>query len=249
MQDSGILERCSSPRDGIYNSQTAPETHLGIGSLGLRERPELEKKLVGAHCTPEYLAFLKNSALRGFVKSFTGRKNDILLERTMLRHAVPGGHSTGIHYDQIFLRGGNPKDEFLTAWVPLGDIAADGGGLMYLENSSKLGRDFEADFMERAKDFTEEEKVSAFNANMMAGGSLSQNANEFGRQVGGGKKWLVANYKAGDVVFHDPYMIHGAALNSDKQKKIRLSTDLRFYSEGMELDNRWMKLWTPGDGL
>jgi len=44
-------------------------------------------------------------------------------------------------------------------------------------------------------------------------------------------------------------MIHGAAMNSDKNGRIRLSTDLRFYNEGMEVDNRWKKLWTPGDNL
>jgi len=103
MQDSGILEPDTLPRDGIFNSQHAPKDHMGSGSPDIGSRPELLAKIAGAHSMPEYLAFFKNAQLRGFVKSFTG-----------------------IHYDQIFLRGGNPRDEFLTAWVPLGDVAADG---------------------------------------------------------------------------------------------------------------------------
>jgi phytanoyl-CoA hydroxylase len=46
-------------------------------------------------------------------------ENPLLVTRTLLRHNVPGGISTGIHYDQIFLRA--RQAEFLTTWVPIGD--------------------------------------------------------------------------------------------------------------------------------
>ena len=121
---------------------------------------------------------------------------------------------------------------------------------MYLENSTELGKQIEADFTARAEGFTDEEKISAFNANMARTGQLCDDAEEFRKVQGGGKHdWMVANYEAGDVVFHNPYFIHGAAMNEDLQGRIRLSTDLRFYEEGAALDARWMKVWTPGDGL
>jgi phytanoyl-CoA hydroxylase len=175
-----------------------------------------------------------------------GWKNDVLVKRTMVRHNVPGGLSTGIHYDRIFLRYG--EAEFLTAWVPIGDCAANGGGLIYMEGSSQIGRVMEAEFMERAKDMPEEERLSGFNKNMGAHGQLAQDAAEFGRGKG---RWLTANYEAGDVVFHNPYVIHAAGKNEDfETRRIRLSADLRFYEEGSSLDHRWMqKAWTPGDGL
>jgi len=125
----------------------------------------------------------------------------------MLQHSVPGSSSTSIHYDQIFLRAGNPEHEFLTALVPLSDIAIDGRGLMYLEGSSDLGRQFEQKFTEGAKHMTKEERENAFNANMMAGGALSQDAEDFRVTHGGQRRWLIANYQAGDVVFHNPYMV------------------------------------------
>jgi phytanoyl-CoA hydroxylase len=175
-----------------------------------------------------------------------GWKKEVLVKRSMLRHNVPGGLSTGIHYDRIFLRYG--EAEFLTAWVPIGDCAANGGGLMYIEGSTQIGKTMEADFMERAKDMPDEERLSGFNKNMAANGQLAQDAASFGAGKG---KWLTANYEAGDVVFHNPYMIHGAVKNEDCETgRIRLSTDLRFYEEGSDLDHRWMqKYWAPDDGL
>ena len=49
---------------------------------------------------------------------------------------------------------------------------------------------------------------------------------------------MVGGYEAGDVAFHNPYLIHGTCRNEDEQGKIRLSTDLRFYGKGASLDKR-----------
>jgi hypothetical protein len=66
----------------------------------------------------------------------------------------------------------------------------------------------------------------------------------------GTHKWLVTNYEAGDVVFHDPYSIHASGRNEDPTGRIRLSTDLRFYEkDDPGIDKRWFKIWAPGDGL
>jgi ectoine hydroxylase-related dioxygenase (phytanoyl-CoA dioxygenase family) len=41
------------------------------------------------------------------------------------------------------------------------------------------------------------------------------------RHCGPGKgTWLVADYEAGDVVFHDVFQIHAAATNQDPEGKI-----------------------------
>lgn len=167
----------------------------------------------------------------------------------MLRHNCPGSLSTGIHYDQYFLRAGT--SEFLTAWVPVGDCAPTGGGLMYLENSNRLGEDMEAEFLAKAAHLSADERIDAFNAFMNQDGFLSHDAEEFTRTYcGEGKgKWLVGNYEAGDVVFHKPYMIHAATKNEDVEGRIRLASDLRFYEEGSGVDERWRKIWRHDDGL
>ena len=159
-----ILEPDTSPRDGIFNHAEDPHTHGGVGRPDLPAEQLKITRLVTAHTKPEYLQFLSHPALRSFIRDFTGWKEEVIFKRAMLRHNVPHGLSTGIHYDRIFLRGGEPK--FLTSWVPIGDCAADGGGLIYLEGSSKLGRKIEDEFTEKAKNesFTEEERICAFNA-------------------------------------------------------------------------------------
>ncbi|KAF7538667.1 hypothetical protein G7054_g2732 [Neopestalotiopsis clavispora] len=68
-----------------------------------------------------------------FVADFTGWGDKTLaIRRTLLRNNTPGNKAIGVHYDQIFLRHGEPS--VLTAWVPVGDIALDGGGLIYLQD-------------------------------------------------------------------------------------------------------------------
>lgn len=130
---------------------------------------------------------------------------------------------------------------------------------MYLEDSTELGKAMEADFMKRAETFTEEERINGFNANMARDGQLSHNVAELNEEIESGiwggeklkkrRRWLTADYEAGDIVFHNPYMVHGAQKNDDPLGRIRLSTDLRFYEEGMQ-DERWMKsAWAPDDGL
>jgi len=256
---TGILKPGTSPRDGIFDDREDPVVHNGVGGTDLPEDKERVKKLEEVHTIPFYLAFLEHQKFREFIRTFMGWENDVLIKRTMLRHNVPNGLSTGIHYDRIFLRAG--EAEFLTAWVPIGDCPAEAGGLMYLEHSDDIGREMEADFMARAADFTSEERINGFNKNMARDGQLSHNVKDMsdslfagtftGTNVSKGKKrrWLIGNFEAGDVVFHNPYLIHGAAKNEDPLGRIRLSTDLRFYEEGAPLDKRWMQVWRSDDGL
>jgi len=44
-------------------------------------------------------------------------------------------------------------------------------------------------------------------------------------------------------------MIHASASNESPEGRIRLATDLRFVNTDKPWDSRWMKDWTPADGL
>ena len=78
-----------------------------------------------------------------------------------------------------------------------------------------------------------------FNLSRGHGGFISEDAEEFSSTHGKGKlRWLVGNYDAGDVVFHNPWMIHAATKNEDDRGRIRLSSDLRFYEQGAAIDER-----------
>lgn len=138
---------------------------------------------------------------------------------------------------------------------------------MYLSHFSELGKAMEEEFGRKAvgEGMGVEERVSAYNAHVERSGQLTQNAEDWGREMqdrlhaagrGRGRgdkrklKWLVVDFEAGDVLFHNPYMVHGAARNEDEEGVIRLSTDLRFHEEGSDLDPRLMgRYWNPDDGL
>jgi phytanoyl-CoA hydroxylase len=142
--------------------------------------------------------------------------------------------------------------------------------LIYLEDSVELGKAIEEDFTHRNAHLTEEERISAFNVNMTEFGVLCASPREFEHDHDPDHRvhepipalkavekksyrWLIANYEAGDVVFHHPNAIHASSRNEDRDGRIRLSTYLRFYDkkelEEGGVDKRWLKFWALGDRL
>ncbi len=62
-------------------------------------------------------------------------------------------------------------------------------------------------------------------------------------------RWLAANYEAGDIMLHSPFMIHASTTNQDREQRLRLSTDIRYQNVDDEIDVRWNNHWTLGDML
>ncbi|KAI5778285.1 phytanoyl-CoA hydroxylase [Geopyxis carbonaria] len=256
MRPTGVLAPGTDAVAGIFDAAKPASAFPGIGVTtdaggygDISDSAQLFlTKALKAHTEPFYESLCAHPALRDFVARLTGWGADtVTLRRTLLRNNLPGTKAIGVHYDQIFLRHGEPTA--VTAWVPIGDIEVRGGGLIYLEGSHKLGAEIEAAFFEKAAaaGMTNEETRYAFNNNMMKSGLLADGPVEFGRERG--KRWLVADYEAGDVVFHQPFMIHASALNESPTNAIRLATDLRFANGAREWDTRWMKDYEPEDGL
>ncbi|KAJ5282319.1 hypothetical protein N7497_002516 [Penicillium chrysogenum] len=251
MAKSGLLKKGTLPVDGIFSEKDSRK-YLLPGNLrrlfGLKDDAESEKYLelmISAHSAPFYLDFCANEELKKFISRFNGWKNPQMLQRTMLRAFVPNSELTPVHFDQMYLRAGPPTS--ITAWVPIGDVSLEGGGLMYLEGSTDIGQKCEAEFSRNAHNLSDEERVSAFNKNMSDGGFLSRYTVAYGKEVR--RKWLIAEYEAGDVIFHNPWMVHASCKNKDPNGKIRLATDLRFVDPEKPYDHRWMKVWRPLDGL
>ncbi|EED15897.1 conserved hypothetical protein [Talaromyces stipitatus ATCC 10500] len=257
MSPSGILQPDTQPVQGIFNSARASDDFPGIGAgaAGKNGRPGGESAQVfidlaiQAHYEDWYTKDLaKHPALLDFMAKFTGwNENTLGLNRSLLRNNVPGTKPIGVHYDQIFLRYGEPTS--VTAWVPIGDISLTGGGLIYFENGDALGRQLEQDFTRKARDagMTDEETKNAFNQNMMSTGLLSECPLEFARQYNW--RWLVSDYEAGDVVLHKPHAIHASTINNDPNNVIRLATDLRFVDQSKPYDERWTNFYRFGDGV
>ncbi|KAJ5403735.1 hypothetical protein N7509_003606 [Penicillium cosmopolitanum] len=257
MQPTGVLKEATQPVQGIFNPLKSCEEFPGIGAgaAGKNGRPGGSKAAqfvdiaIDAHYRDWYAEdFCRHPALISFIARFTGWDSNTLgLRRSLLRNNIPGTKPIGVHYDQIFLRHGEPTS--VTAWVPIGDIKLTGGGLIYLQNSEPLGQKTEEDFTSKAKasGLTGEEAKDAFNTNMMSTGLLSENPLAFAREHQ--RAWLVADYEAGDIVLHKPHTIHASTINNDPDRIIRLATDLRFVDSSKPFDTRWNKFYEVGDGV
>ncbi|XXH02150.1 hypothetical protein Hte_008518 [Hypoxylon texense] len=221
---SGVLAADTLPVDGIFDDEkdkldfpgmyVIPITSKGAGSTDGNGRPRgglFVDLALQAHAEPWYKdEFCKHPALRSFIAKLTGWGDDTLsLARSLLRNNTPHNKAIGVHYDQIFLRHG--EDTSITAWVPMGDVALDGGGLIYLESGHTLGREIETNFFNKAKQtgLTDEEAKNAFNKNMTSGGLLADGPKEFAEERR--LKWLVTEYEAGDVVLHTPYTVRSGS--------------------------------------
>lgn len=148
MAPSGVLKAGSDPKDGLFNPEASAADYPGIGAGAVKNcRPgETDNSVIftelalKAHTEPWYVGsedgkeagFANHPKLKEFVAKFTSWGDDTLaVKRSLLRNNTPGNKAIGVHYDQSFMRYGEPTS--VTAWVPMGDIRLDGGGLIYLE--------------------------------------------------------------------------------------------------------------------
>lgn len=118
---------------------------------------------------------------------------------------------------------------------------------MYLADSGRLGAELEEGFGPRADavGMSEAEKRSALNANMATNAALGLGPGTFAR-AHGDRRWLVAQFEADDVVFHQALMVHASAGDRDPEGKIRLSCDVRYADRLHEYDARWDARWDAG---
>ena len=218
---------------------------LGIAAETPGDRGEVSRRLMEYVRSAAFESFCMSPRLWQFMDLFVGGLS-YLHKRKLLRHTLPNvPGSTPAHYDLIYLRGGT--DRLVTAWIPVGDVPLEMGGLVYLEGSHGVGVEMEAEFSRQNAALPPEERISAFNRNMTAGGWVSKDLPAMADRFD--TRWLVADYEAGDVMLHSPYMIHAATLNESRDGIIRLSTDIRYQNVGDEIDARWNNHWTLDDML
>jgi len=229
-QDTGLLAPDSNPEAGVYG-----------GGEDLRAA---RKRLTEVVRWAAYEAFcLAEPIVRFYEQFFEGPP--YLHKRKLIRYTQPGAPgATGAHYDLVYLRGGT--DRICTSWIPIGDTPVSMGGLVYLEDSDPWARQMEHDFNAAHPEMTAEERVSAFKKDMY-GGWLTKDLPGLAERAN--SRWLVADYEAGDMVVHSPYMIHASTSNNDPNGRMRLSTDIRFQRVRDEIDARWNNHWSLDDML
>lgn len=219
MADTGIVAPGSDPA-------------VGVGAQGEIDRAKIRSALFENIVPGErYAALTGHPDVRGWFEWFLGE--DVHLhKRKIIRHIRPGesgiGTATQAHYDLVYLREGSER--VLSMWIPLGDCPAEQGGLAYLEGSHHWAL---ADERERG-----DKRPAASITADLPGLADKHDA-----------RWLLANYRAGDVMVHSSYVVHASTDNVDPLDRIRLSTDIRYQRASEPIDWRWQEHWSDDDGL
>ena len=232
LAEAGVIEPGSDPT-------------LGLGGRGAIQHELVTRRIMSIVRSAAYENFCSQPQLWRFMEHLLGGIA-YLHRRKILRHTFPRSPSvTPAHYDLIYLRGGT--DRIVTAWIPIGDVPARMGGLVYLEGSHAEGVRLEAAFREKSRELSPEEQINAYNQHMTEGGWISKDLPDMAERFDA--RWQAADYEAGDVVLHSPFMIHASTMNEDPDGRIRLSTDIRYQNVDDEIDPRWANHWSLDDML
>ena len=217
----------------------------GYGNPNTYDKSVADRRLMSIVRSARYENFCSQPALTTFIDPFIGGMS-YLHKRKLIRFTMPDTDvMTPAHYDLVYLRGGTSN--IVTSWIPIGDIPMAEGGLVYLKGSHTIGAQMEKEFSAKSANLSPEERINAYNSHMMEGGWVSKNLPEMAEKFE--TQWLAANYEAGDVVLHSPFMIHASTNNLSPTGRIRLSTDIRFQNVDDEIDARWSNHWSLDDML
>lgn len=213
------LVQPDSAREGIDSSEDV--------DLALTRRVLFDDVVPG----DRYAALTSHPAIRGWFRWFLG--DDVHLhKRRIIRHTRPGetgiGTATQAHYDLVYLREGT--DRVLSMWIPLGDCSVENGGLAYLEGSHHR--------------VLAQERAGTLR---MPAASITADLPGLAEEYDA--RWLINDYRAGDVMVHSAHIVHASTDNVDPERRIRLSTDIRYQRISDPIDWRWQEHWFDGDGL
>ena len=154
----------------------------------------------------------------------------VRLRRSVLRHFYAGSaRASRAHTDHAYMDRGT--DQVLTVWIPIGDCPLETGPLIYLENSQTAdpGR---LEALRTRLDRPDDRRPISHDLEWTARGLA--------------RRWLWADFKAGDVAVHGPRTVH-ASLDT-LSTAMRVSVDVRFVRLGEAVDDRWRKDWSGDDG-
>lgn len=216
-----ILKKGTTPREGIFSGtfQFSPYRH------GLPDHPAstFVQSEVFTH-------FTRNEKLRKLSESIMGEELS-LLQRIPIRHFY---NNTGVascaHADFTYLDRGTQR--LISIWIPLGDVSLDTGGIIYLKDSNNVDQDSLRTQLNRNKKPEKDQRPITADLKAIADAT--------------GKPWMYTDFKAGDIILHSPFIIHGTL--DCNMETMRLSTDIRYASVKEEHDPRWSAHWRADDG-
>ncbi|MEI5097540.1 phytanoyl-CoA dioxygenase family protein [Streptomyces sp. PmtG] len=216
----GYLAPGTGPRAGVYSGRVPPELPEH-GVAGHPAHAFVRSRTFDRFLGNPQLAKLAADLLDGDAR---------LLPRRILRHFHRGTRrASRAHVDLDYMDQGSPR--VVTLWIPVGDCPPESGALVYLEGSHTLTpREYEP--LRDTTDRPDDRRQICHDLEFTARGL--------------GRRWLWADFAAGDVMAHVPTVIH-ASLDTTTDA-MRLSIDARFIRQGDAPDPRWLRPWSADDG-
>jgi ectoine hydroxylase-related dioxygenase (phytanoyl-CoA dioxygenase family) len=220
MAGSGLLEPGTDPMDAV-----------ALKGAMFKFLPELCKD------NPALDDILYRGALLDFYRNLFGEEVRHF-DYTWFRTVAPG-MGTGPHCDVVYM-GRGTRDRLYTAWVPIGDIPVEVGGLMILENSHKQ-RDRLRQYLDRDVDTyctngRHADDIEAGRKGWEWDGKLSSNPVSLREKLGG--RWLTTAFRAGDLLTFPMHTVHASLDNPSD--RVRLSSDSRYQPASEPADERWI---------
>ncbi len=210
----------TTPREGVFSGEVPPELPEH-GVAGHPAHAFVRSRTFDRFLGDPRLARLAADLLDGDAR---------MLPRRILRHFHRGTRrASRAHVDFDYMDQGSPR--VVTMWIPVGDCPPRSGALVYLEGSHTLP----PESYEPLRDTTDRP------------GDRRQICHDLeftARSLG--RRWLCADFAAGDLMVHVPSVIH-ASLDTTTDA-MRLSVDARFVRRGDTPDPRWLRPWSADDG-
>ncbi len=163
---------------------------------------------------------------------------------TWLRVVAPG-QGTWPHCDVVFM--GRGTRNLYTAWVPLGDVPIEVGGLILVEGSHR-DEETRQGYCEHDVDtYCENQpgKNSLHEAGFKGFGAISEDMHSVRGRLG--RRLLTAKeFRMGDLLTFSVFTVHGSLDNG--ANVIRMSSDSRYQLASEPMDERWVGENPPGHG-
>ena len=224
----GFLVPGTPPDDVRFNGR---EVGRAMGNPLDQKNPLLRELVFG-----ERISLFFQELLGGVIRHF-----DFIWFRTK-----GPGFGSPLHCDIVYM--GRGTHDLYTAWVPLGDVSLELGGLLMLEESHKQSDRLRA-YLNRDVDEYCENRVDSddyASGKKWWDGTLSRNPVALQEALGG--RWLTAReFKMGDILIFNMTMVHGSLDN--QTDRIRLSTDTRYQLASEPVDDRWVGESPPGHAI
>lgn len=165
-------------------------------------------------------------------------------EYTWLRIISPG-NGTFPHCDIVYM--GRGTNQLYTAWVPLGDVPLNVGGLVVVEGSHK-NEELRWSYCQMDVDtacINNAGHSQPENSGHKAFGALDLDLRALRSRLGG-RILTSPEYRMGDLLTFSVFLVHGSLDNQSRQ--IRMSSDSRYQLASEPADERWVGENPPGHG-